>query len=552
MATVLQHVLSTPLDIFQATQHYFPNVQATLEGSPQDPVMTLTLDPYVEPFRVTHAVDRTVFLGRIKEVCHIVQLKRTSFCPQQSIRLSLTNAFLTSRLSEYYRFQRIMYEKGGQKCLDLILSFLSNPNMQNTQLLTQLGLASNQIDQDPKDNDFAYFVSLTDLIGRMPPGNKGPIVRNFQIHYPNISKRIFAAAFQQGVQQEKQKPDIYQKILEELKKSVCGQEFAVQEMASTLTSQKKMNSNKVYLFVGPSGVGKTELAKAAAKIKEFFITIPMNQYSSESKVSDFFGSAPGYVGSTDKSHLAKEFDKCNPKPEGKDGSTEIVGIENTVILFDEFEKANPTIKQGLLTLFDEGICKLNYTSNSGHINHTILYKLRRCVIINTSNLYQESILDDFHQGVKIDQIAKKFNELNATYPIHNSFSQELLGRMQVIPFGPIPRGECYQKLLKMKLADFMAELRKEYAFKEIDLEQEAVVLSVLENKLYGRGTNIRSVAQYFSRIKTLINQNQSNWGALKNVRLVFSNREGELFLKILAFIENFEIYHDPNIAIRLP
>ena len=363
--------------------------------------------------------------------------------------------------------------------------------------------------------------------------------------YKNILDQLVSKQRIEGIAKV---DDSFQHIVENLKQNVFGQETAIKSMASQLDSQRTQSGNKVFLYVGPTGVGKTELAKAVAKTKNNrLIMLPMSQFQSEMDVRILFGSSPGFVGSTDKPHLAKEIERYSPVKVREEGSKHFYELENVVFLFDELEKAHPKVKQSLLTLFDEGYCVVNYIQESKNL--VVQYNLKKCLIINTSNLYQIEILDAFERDKTIEEIEEIFRRLNTRRPLPTSYSAELLGRMRIIPFGPIPRGECYQGILKLKFKQFLDDLKKEMEFKEIEVDNEEEILSSFEERLYGDGTDIRRIKDYFERFKVIIHEHKSQWGELKKTKIIFLHRDRSPCIKVYTFLEEFESYHETDVPV---
>ncbi len=103
-----------------------------------------------------------------------------------------------------------------------------------------------------------------------------------------------------------------------------------------------------------------------------------------------------------------------------------------------------------------------------------------------------------------EEIAADFKKANAQmYDIGlGGCAPELVARMTVVPFGPIPRGEVYQGLLKSKFVTFCQDLKKECAFREVVIEtkEERSILASFENILYGNGTDIRKIKTYFDDV----------------------------------------------------
>ncbi|CAK9826269.1 Caseinolytic peptidase B protein homolog [Anthophora retusa] len=162
-----------------------------------------------------------------------------------------------------------------------------------------------------------------------------------------------------------------------LKQYIVGQDGAISIVASTIRRKENGWIDEkhplVFLFLGSSGIGKTELAKQLAayihKNKlEGFIRLDMSEYQEKHEVAKLIGAPPGYVGHDDGGQLTKLLKKC----------------PNAVVLFDEVDKAHPDVLTVLLQLFDEG----RLTDGKGK---TI--ECKNAIFIMTSNLASEVIAD---------------------------------------------------------------------------------------------------------------------------------------------------------------
>ncbi|CAH8849282.1 unnamed protein product [Trichobilharzia szidati] len=132
-----------------------------------------------------------------------------------------------------------------------------------------------------------------------------------------------------------------------LRKVIVGQEAAIRTVSAAIRRKENgwydEDHPLVFLFLGSSGIGKTELAKQVAAylhkdVKKGFIRIDMSEYQQKHEVSKFIGSPPGYVGHEEGGQLTRALAAC----------------PNAVVLFDETEKAHPDVLTALLQLFDEG------------------------------------------------------------------------------------------------------------------------------------------------------------------------------------------------------
>lgn len=162
-----------------------------------------------------------------------------------------------------------------------------------------------------------------------------------------------------------------------IKEHIVGQDAAISMVAATIRRKENgwfdEDHPLVFLFLGSSGIGKTELAKQVAKYlhkddKKAFIRLDMSEYQEQHSVARMIGSPPGYVGHQDGGQLTDALKQC----------------KNAVVLFDEVEKAHPKVLTVLLQLFDEG----RMTDGKGN---TI--ECKDAIFIMTSNLASEAIAE---------------------------------------------------------------------------------------------------------------------------------------------------------------
>lgn len=177
-----------------------------------------------------------------------------------------------------------------------------------------------------------------------------------------------------------------------------------------------------FIFLGPTGVGKTELAKTLAEIlfgrDDALIRLDMSEYMEKHEVAKLIGAPPGYVGYEEGGQL-----------------TEAVRVKPySIVLLDEVEKAHPDVFNILLQILEDG----RLTDNKGN---TISFK--NTIIIATSNIGSQLIqqkLSQAQQGMSKDQEAMQFHELTAVVneELHKFFRPELLNRFdEVVIFKPL-------------------------------------------------------------------------------------------------------------------
>ncbi|EFX69276.1 hypothetical protein DAPPUDRAFT_329298 [Daphnia pulex] len=252
-----------------------------------------------------------------------------------------------------------------------------------------------------------------------------------------------------------------------LKGKIIGQKAAIDTVASTIRRKENgwVDEERplVFLFLGSSGIGKTEIAKQVAnylnpKDSEAFIRLDMSEYQHKNEVSKIIGSPPGYVGFKESGQLTKKLEKC----------------PYAVVLLDEVDKAHPDILSVLLQLFDEG----RITNGKGQ---TIFCK--DAIFIMTSNLANDEITNHAEQQrrLKVEvaskqrtqndeevnmptisiSISREFDEFIIRPILKRHFGRdEFLGRInEIVYFQPFSSDEIHQ-LVKKEL-DFLAKKAKD-------------------------------------------------------------------------------------------
>ncbi len=235
-------------------------------------------------------------------------------------------------------------------------------------------------------------------------------------------------------------------LADELHKRVVGQDNAVSLVSEAIIRSKAGIKDPTkpigsFLFLGPTGVGKTELAKTLAEAlfdnENNIIRIDMSEYMEKHSVSRLIGAPPGYVGYDEGGQLT---DAVRRSP-------------YSVVLFDEVEKAHPDVFNIMLQILDDG----RITDSKGN-----LVDFKNTILIMTSNIGSEFLLEGIDEDGSIKEDAEK--QVNDMLKLH--FRPEFLNRLdEIIMFKPLTKDNI-AGIIEL----LMADLNKRIEDKEISIE----------------------------------------------------------------------------------
>lgn len=261
-----------------------------------------------------------------------------------------------------------------------------------------------------------------------------------------------------------------------LKKRIIGQDEAINRVSQRLLMAhtgmgKKKGPLAVFLFLGPTGVGKTELAKSLSEFlfgsEKNLIRFDMSEYMEQHSVAKLIGSPPGYIGHEEEGQLTG---KLRTKP-------------YAVVLLDEIEKAHPRILDLFLQVFDDG----RVTDSKGRTVDT-----KNSIFIMTSNIQPETVK-------KFGFIAKEEKESEATIKteIKKYFRPELINRIdEQIVFRPLSEDNV-REILKTILNEISDDLKNRY---NVTLEYTVEAENLLTQKGYSPEYGVRELRRTVEKL----------------------------------------------------
>lgn len=254
-------------------------------------------------------------------------------------------------------------------------------------------------------------------------------------------------------------------LSDKLHERVIGQDEAVDSVSDAIIRARSglKDINKPigsFIFLGPTGVGKTELAKSLAEAmfdsEKNMIRIDMSEYMEKYSVSRLIGAAPGYVGYEEGGQLTEAV-RRNPY---------------SVILFDEIEKAHPDVFNILLQVLDDG----RLTDSQGR---TVNFK--NTIIIMTSNIGSTYLIDGLKEDGSIDEENRKLVDSS----LRNSFKPEFLNRIDdIVMFKPLTSDQIY-KIIDLQIADISKRLESREITIELSKKAHEYILDKSYDVEYG-------------------------------------------------------------------
>ena len=302
---------------------------------------------------------------------------------------------------------------------------------------------------------------------------------------------------------------------DELHRRVIGQDFAVKALAAAVRRSRAGISDPrrplgSFVFLGPTGVGKTLLAKTLAESlfgsEEALIRIDMSDFMEKHNAARLVGAPPGYVGYDEGGMLTE---RVRRKP-------------YSVVLFDEIEKAHPDVFNLLLQLLEEGELRDN-------LGHAVSF--RNCVVIMTSNAGTRDLLRGARLGFGAE--ARRFDyeavKSSALAELKRLFNPEFINRVdQIVVFHPLDQ-EQVRAVLELELS----RLRRRLAERGVALELDKKAVDKLVEDGYDEAYGARPMRRLITKliedpIAAAIVEGQCPPGATARVK----EKDGELTVKV--------------------
>ncbi len=429
-----------------------------------------TTDEYKQTIEKDRAMDRrfqTVFVyePNSSEVYNILEKLRPIYESFHNVKINDSELKLIIKLSDKYIYDR----KQPDKAIDILDEVCSKVSLIRHKSSTKLDLYQSQLNLVKEEKNKYIMKQDFENATKLKYQEKDLLTKINEIELKHKAKKNVHVIHENDIANvisEKTKIPVYEinsscsKYMEKLEKGlhkkIIGQEEAINELVKA-TKRIKLgykDSDKPYsyLFVGPTGVGKTKLALEYAHFlfgEGKLIRFDMSEYRDSSSINKIIGSSPGYVGYDDGKNKLEEIRK-NP---------------HAIILLDEIEKAHPSVLNLFLQILDEGkitdskgnMVHFNHhiiimTSNLGFHNESVGFieevskndsKLKEFLSLELLNRIQKTIyfrkLDENNIRsiikIKLDYVKKKFRERNIKVHISEGIIDKMIQNTRYLEFG---------------------------------------------------------------------------------------------------------------------
>ncbi len=422
----------------------------------------------------------TVAEPTIEEACQIMQGIAKSYAQFHGVSISPEIARQCVMLSERYITDRFLPDKA----IDLLDEACSDLNLRSKEISRLAELKKERDDYElelrmlTEDTENEHYERLAILRGKLcklaeeieeldkipaPPVTMENLARIIELWTKIPASKIKAQEYTQ-----------IKGLADRLKEHIVGQDHAVEAVAKAIRRSRVGISPKKrpvsFIFVGPTGVGKTELVKCLASdifdSVDSLIRLDMSEYMEKHTVSKLIGSPPGYVGYDEAGQLTE---KIRRKP-------------YSVVLFDEIEKAHPDVLNVLLQVLDDG----RITDAQGRV-----VNFENTIIVMTSNAGSEGTVG----GLGFGRTAQEAVEERTMKALKEFLRPEFINRVdEIITFNHLSKddflGIC--RIMLMELKDCLND-------RELTFTWEDGVLSCLAEKAYSMTYGARNLRRTIQR-----------------------------------------------------
>ena len=422
----------------------------------------------------------TVAEPTIEEASQIMQGVAKAYAEFHGVSISPEIARQCVVLSERYITDRFLPDKA----IDLLDEACSDVNLQNKEISRLAELKKERDDyelelrmltEDAENQNYERLATLRSRLMQLAP----QIEDLEQLPPPPVTMENLARIIEMWtkIPASKIKAQEYQQIkglADRLKTHIVGQDEAVEAVARAIRRNRVGISPKKkpvsFIFVGPTGVGKTELVKQLADdlfdSVDSLIRLDMSEYMEKHTVSKLIGSPPGYVGYDEAGQLTE---KIRRRP-------------YSVVLFDEIEKAHPDVLNVLLQVLDDG----RITDAQGR-----LVNFENTIIVMTSNAGSEGRVGGLGFGRTEGDMVKE----KTMKALREFLRPEFINRVdEIITFNPLSRENF------LGIADIMlSELRGSLANRGVDLSWDESVRQALVEEAYSTVYGARNLRRTIQR-----------------------------------------------------
>ena len=422
----------------------------------------------------------TVAEPTIEEACQIMQGVSRAYAEFHGVSISPEIARQCVVLSERYITDRFLPDKA----IDLLDEACSDVNLQNKEISRLAELKKERDDyelelrmltEDTESQNYERLAILRSKLMQLAP----QIEELEQLPPPPVTMENLARIIEMWtkIPASKIKAQEYQQIKglsDRLKTHIVGQDEAVEAVARAIRRSRVGISPKKrpvsFIFVGPTGVGKTELVKQLADdlfdSVDSLIRLDMSEYMEKHTVSKLIGSPPGYVGYDEAGQLTE---KIRRRP-------------YSVVLFDEIEKAHPDVLNVLLQVLDDG----RITDAQGRV-----VNFENTIIVMTSNAGSEGRVGGLGFGRTEGDMVKE----KTMGALREFLRPEFINRVdEIITFNPLSRENF------LGIADIMlGELRGSLAARGLDLSWDEEVRQALVQEAFSAVYGARNLRRTIQR-----------------------------------------------------